>query len=394
MPSGGDLTPILDREQRVELCQSALLLDEYQNFTARSDRSGQPGLAGLEFVLLGLLGEVGSLLSALKKKQRDKEAYVAYHDEVLEEFGDVLWYLSNAALRLGRTLSQVAAAATHATGIPSIRDAQEAASTLAPQRAFGMSLIELGAKTGSLLEAFQEFPSAHQHVRAKLPEVFFALVRAADVAGISLEVAARRNIAKSESRWPAQRHWVPALDASFPLEERLPRRMVAVFSELRKEDGRPFVTLELNGVKFGNDLTDNRPIQDDYRFHDIFHLAHATFLGWSPTLRALLRRKRKSVSQVDENEDGARAILIEEGISTWIFNKAERTLFFRHTAALDYGILKSVREFVRGYEAEVLPMWQWEAAILEGFRVFRMLQETRGGTVIADLDEHTLEFRA
>jgi hypothetical protein len=60
-------------------------LDEFQGFTARTDRNARPGAQGLGFVLLGLFGEVGSLLSALKKKQRDRDAFVAYHDDVIEE---------------------------------------------------------------------------------------------------------------------------------------------------------------------------------------------------------------------------------------------------------------------------------------------------------------------
>ena len=147
-----------------------------------------------------------------------------------------------------------------------------------------------------------------------------------------------------------------------------------------------------NGVNVGDILTDNRPVEDDYRFHDIFHLAHAAVLGWSPTLRALLKRKRKSNPLIDRNEDGARAILIEEGISSWIFNHASRAMFYRSTTSLDFDLLKSVRDFAQGYEVEARPMWQWEVAILEGYRVFRLLKEHRRGRVVVDLDEHTLTF--
>src|SRR5271169_6891347 len=83
-------------------------LDEYQQFTTRTDRNERSGTEGLGFVLLGLFGEVGSLLSALKKKQRDKDAFVAYHDDVIEELGDALWYFANAALRAGLPLSSIA----------------------------------------------------------------------------------------------------------------------------------------------------------------------------------------------------------------------------------------------------------------------------------------------
>ena len=83
-------------------------LDEYQASTTRTDQNVRPGTEGLGFVLLGLFGEVGGLLSALKKKQRDKDAFVAYHDAVLEELGDALWYFANATLRADLPLSIIA----------------------------------------------------------------------------------------------------------------------------------------------------------------------------------------------------------------------------------------------------------------------------------------------
>ncbi len=67
------------------------------------------------------------------------------------------------------------------------------------------------------------------------------------------------------------------------------------------------------GVYVGDRLTDNAIEPDDYRFHDVFHYAYVAVLGWSPVIRALLRRKRKSDPKLDDAEDGARAILIEEG---------------------------------------------------------------------------------
>jgi hypothetical protein len=121
-------------------------------------------------------------------------------------------------------------------------------------------------------------------------------------------------------------------------------------------------------------------------------LAYAAILGWSPTLRSLFKVKRKSKPEIDENEDGARAGLIEEGISTWIFNHGVRHHDFRNVSSLDYALLKAVRELVKGYEVEKRPLWQWERAILEGFRIFRELRQHRGGTVIADLTTRSISF--
>ena len=80
-------------------------------------------------------------------------------------------------------------------------------------------------------------------------------------------------------------------------------------------DDRQSIRVLINGVPFGEELTDNAYDHDGYRFHDIFHFAYAAVLGWSPITRALLRRKRKSRPLVDEVEDGGRAAVIEEGIA-------------------------------------------------------------------------------
>jgi hypothetical protein len=124
----------------------------------------------------------------------------------------------------------------------------------------------------------------------------------------------------------------------------------------------------------------------------VFHLAFAAVLGWSPVLRALLRLKRKSNPEVDENQDGARAIVIEEAIAAWIFNHGAAHDNYIADDALDYSVLKAVRTLVEGYEVESRPMWQWAEAILSAFRVFQRLQDERCGTVRVDLTRRSIEF--
>ncbi len=388
-----------------EECEAPIGLDEFQDFTTRTDRNARPGVGGLGFVLLGLFGEVGSLLSALKKKQRDRDAFVAYHDDVIEELGDSLWYFANAALRADLPLSQLALRA------PARLDDWDYQGRAAPvsfadlQRASGgftgpvaseaveHRLLALAGRVGRLLENWSSGRIAANRdvLSADLVEIFRALVAAADDAEVSLDEAVRRNVVKTLGRWPDRPDWGPLFDADFPPEEQLPRRMTVLFRE-RIVGGRTYAVQQLNGVNIGSRLTDNRLEPDDYRFHDVFHLAFAAILGWSPTLRALLKLKRKSRPGIDENEDGARAGIIEEGISTWIFNHGVRNADFRTVDTLDYGLLKAVHELVRGYEVEARPLWQWERAILEGFRVFRELKAHRGGAVSIDLDRRQIAF--
>jgi NTP pyrophosphatase (non-canonical NTP hydrolase) len=380
-------------------------LDEYQQFTVRTDRNNLPGTSGLGFVLLGLFGEVGSLLSALKKKQRDKDAFVAYHDEVLEELGDVLWYFSNAALRAGLSLSTIAQRASATldkwdyqglVGAVTFSDLQQTTQAFqgpVASEALEQRLLELAGKVGRLLEDWSSGRIAENRdvLSANLVEIFRAFLFSANDAEVSLNEAIQKNVVKTLGRWPDHPEWGSALDDGFPHDEQLPRRLTMIFKE-RMIGGKAYVTQQLNDIFIGDQLTDNRLVQDDYRFHDVFHLAFAAILGWSPTLRALLKLKRKSRPEVDENEDGARARVIEEGISTWIFNHGRRNADFRNVSTLDYGLLKAVHELVRGYEVETRPLWQWERAILEGFRIFRELRHHRQGQVSIDLANHSIEF--
>ena len=101
--------------------------------------------------------------------------------------------------------------------------------------------------------------------------------------------------------------------------------------------------------------------------------------------------KRKSDPQIDENDDGARAAIIEEGVATYIFGQALERHLFDGLERLDFDLLKLAHGFVKGFEAERCAYWQWERAILDGFRMFRALKLARRGVVKADLDAHTLE---
>jgi hypothetical protein len=259
---------------------------------------------------------------------------------------------------------------------------------------FEAAVIALAGKTGLLLNDFSlgRIANNRDTLSAHLVEIFRALIRAADVADVDLETAARRNLEKTNSRWPTTRSYSPLFDEGFRASEQLPRKIEIEIVEEEFRGGLQVVQ-RLRGVKLGSSLTDNKVAPDDYRFHDVFHLAYAAILGWSPVIRALLKTKRKSQPRVDEAQDGARAILIEEGVSTFIFHHALRLNYFAAIEALDYSLLKTVQDFVRGFEVDQCPLWQWEEAILEGFRVFRRLQIARRGIIVVDLRKRSITFR-
>jgi hypothetical protein len=110
-------------------------------------------------------------------------------------------------------------------------------------------------------------------------------------------------------------------------------------------------------------------------------------------MRALFRLKRKSDPLLDEAQDGARAILIEEGLTSWLFTQAQQLRFFDKVerGGLPLDLLKQVRAFVSGYEAEQCPLWLWEEAILQGYSAFRFLQEKRRARLTIDFEQRELQ---
>jgi len=82
-----------------------LTIQDYVSQALTTDQRSDSG--SLTFPLLGLFGETGSLLSEVKKKQRDRASYLGYAGAVVEELGDVLWYLTAVAARgAGRGTAQ------------------------------------------------------------------------------------------------------------------------------------------------------------------------------------------------------------------------------------------------------------------------------------------------
>ena len=376
---------------------SPLTVADYATQAALTDQRSDGG--SLAFPLLGLLGETGSLLSEVKKKQRDRASYRGYAGAVVEELGDVLWYLAAVASRAGVALSDVFAQA----GNKQLAD--DRALTLAalqpdlmprrdePTAAFERTLLKLAGEVGLLAIDHEGQRMGQENVLSavRLVAVARTLIQAADEAGVTLEAAAIKNLTKIADRWPRERHYPALLDGDAELEERLPRQLTIEIFE-RQVRGQTYVFQRCNSINIGDRLTDNAMTADDYRFHDVFHYAYVAVLSWSPVIRALFRLKRKSAPKIDDAQDGARATLIEEGITTWIFGHAVELDLFAgmKPGDLPFDLLKHVRQFVAGYEAEQCPLWLWEEAILQGYAAFRFLREHRRGRLHIDLDARQL----
>lgn len=385
-----------------------------QAYQARADGANQfkgkpDALSQLRF---GLFGEVGGLLAAVKKSYRD--VGTAQQAVAKEELGDCFWYLTEVSVEYGHTLPAVGA-----TGLAEL------------QRRFGVSslppvgqltflpfdgiyamcheqlptldrtkqLADLGSHVGQLMSITSTPDLVSPTPLALLAQLLADLVTVAWMFDLQFADVVSANLEKFESRWPQQgAQYTAPFDSTSPLHERFERKFEVHFIERFYDEGqeneRPYVIQQMRRVNIGDRLTDNRTEPDGYRFHDVFHLAYVAHLGWSPVIRALLKLKRKSDPRLDENQDGARAAIIEEGIATWIFNHADRHDFYENTEVgkLEYGLLKQVHDMVEGYEVEVCPLWQWEQAILDGFKVFRQLRDAGSGIVTVDTDAHSITF--
>ncbi|MBQ1561660.1 nucleoside triphosphate pyrophosphohydrolase family protein [Caulobacter sp.] len=381
-----------------------LTVGDYAKQAARTDQRSGKGALG--FSMLGLFGEAGSLLSEAKKKQRDAASYLGYADAVAEELGDVLWYLAAVARRSALTLSDIAANAARnddewqagGNDALSFHALQPAHIPLAkaPMPQFEHTLLALAGEVGVLVNGFQSGALKRDKamLARKLVAVMRRLIQAANDSGVTIEAAAVKNLHKIFDRWPREKEYPAPFDATMDPEEQLPRRMTIDVYE-RKVRGQTFVYQRSSGVYVGDRLTDNAVEPDDYRFHDVFHYAHVAVLGWSPVIRALLRLKRKSDPKLDDAEDGARAILIEEGVTSWIFGQAQQLRYFDKvkSGGLPLDMLKHVRQFVAGYESERCPLWLWEEAILQGYAAFRFLQKHRSGRVTIDFAHRRLRIK-
>lgn len=386
-----------------------LTLEQYQAQALASNQFRTSGDA-LNQLRFGLFGEIGGLLSAVKKEHRDLAP--AQHNSVTEEFGDALWYATTVAEQCGSSLLDIGASAVaelqsrfkvsrdmpkQGLSFEAIDGLLDFCATEVEALDLGQELRRLGSHAGSLLQAQIQPDLAGLRIEDLLSSIFADMALAAALFKQRLATIARSNLEKIESRWPpAGTSHIPLFDEKMPSLERFPRQIKMHFIERHKGDGTPYVVQQLNGVNIGDRLTDNRLEADGYRFHDVFHLAYVVHLGWSPVMRALLRLKRKSAPSLDENEDGARATIIEEGIATWIFNHAVGRKLFADgvPGKLEYGMLKQVKDMVSGYEVQACPIWQWERAILDGFTLFRKLFQNGGGIVVADLTARTLVFES
>ncbi len=259
-------------------------------------------------------------------------------------------------------------------------------------------LLGLAGEAGQLLSEQKKFirdGEAHllyrERVAEELGDLLWYLSNVASKFSLDLGEIARANLAKSRDRFGPRRSEGHRFDTQFPPSERFPRQFEVAFVEGPKQ--RVEVRLVEDGRVIGDMLTDNARDPDGYRYHDIFHFAHAAVLGWSPITRKILKRKRKSDPTVDEIEDGGRAAVIEEGIAALTFEYARAHDFLREIRTIDYGLLRNIKGMTGHLECRVCSVGDWEKAILVGYEAWRDISSAKGGNLVVDLDNRSLSVK-
>ncbi len=271
-------------------------------------------------------------------------------------------------------------------------------------------LLGMGGEVGSLLSEYKKWlrdGEAHvlfpAQIAEELGDILWYLANAASKFDLDLDVIAAKNLAKTRDRWPpdGSEPVYRLFDDGLDPAEQLPRQFTAEIHEEPAPDGKARMLLAIDGEPAGDSLQDNSHDPDGYRFHDIFHLAHAAKLGWSPVLRGKLlkrpdqqppHRKRQSDPEINEVEDGGRAIVIDEAIVAYVWEYARRHRFLAGVSTVDYEVLKTIKQLTGGLEVGARSSHQWEEAILAGYEVWRQVNERRQGVIVVDLVERRIQL--
>ena len=257
-------------------------------------------------------------------------------------------------------------------------------------------LLGLSGEVGELLSEYKKFLRDEQghglfieRVREELGDILWYLTNVATKFDLGLEQVARWNLEKVSARWGPSSESQNSFrfDADYPENERLPRK----FAVTMTDDGEGTVHTFSNDTRLGHRLSDNRYIDDGYRFHDVFHFGYAAVLGWSPITRWMLKCKRKSNPRTDEVEDGGRAIAIEEGISAMVFSYAEQHDYFARNHWVSTELLRTIKSMTAHLEVSRCTIGDWERAIRTGFDAWRAVRDMGAAHLAIDLDGRVVD---
>ncbi|MBD2704684.1 hypothetical protein IC229_28875 [Spirosoma sp. BT702] len=271
------------------------------------------------------------------------------------------------------------------------------------QKNFFMGYLGLAGEAGSVLTTLKKlirdgdgFGSFKEKLQEELGDVLWYISAIASHYDFSLEDIAQQNLLKIYDRFKELDLLdIPRFDEKY--EEQFPDSFVINFIE---EPAEYFLTVKMvwendttgKSIELGDPLTDNSREPNDYRYHDVFHLGHVAFLGWSPVLRHLMKLKRKSDPIALDAEDRGRPQVAEEAITLIIYNYAKGNKMLRASDRIDTELLNSIRQLVVDLEVSSVTSYQWEKVIIESYRVFHQIVENKGGKVLVSPKQRQLLY--
>lgn len=270
-------------------------------------------------------------------------------------------------------------------------------------------LLGLAGEVGTLLAGYKKFlrdGEAYElfvdNVGEEIGDLLWYLANVAEKWSLSIDKLAAANLNKTADRWHKpdgriiKRKPADLFDHEAPHGQRLPRTFtVDIYPVGRDRGPEERIEVRYRRKAVGSRLGDNTYDASGYRFHDVFHLAHAAILGWSPVARAqIFHCKRRSDDLINEVEDGGRAIVIEEGMVAFLFEHARHHHWFEDVNSLDFDILKTIRVMTAGLEVKHRPLWEVEQAVLQGFAVWRQVRDANGGRIIGDVHRRSITFQS
>jgi NTP pyrophosphatase (non-canonical NTP hydrolase) len=268
-----------------------------------------------------------------------------------------------------------------------------------------LPLLGLAGEVGQLIAEYKKrqrdktgYRAFRDEVHEELGDILWYAAALARHNNFDLEEIARDNLAKTRGLFQAPEHLRPhdRFDKDAAADQQLPARLTVTLLQTEETTGRGEtlhrVRMYAGAQPVGDPLDDNSEHNDDYRYHDVFHLAHMAILGWSPVMRRLLHRKRSELPTVDRVQDGGRAAAIEEGLTAYVFTMAAEHSYFANLAHVTPSILKTCMKMTAHLEVSARSAADWHAAILAGYQAFQHVVEHGGGVLTADLENRTLRF--
>lgn len=272
------------------------------------------------------------------------------------------------------------------------------------QENFFLGYLGLAGEAGSVLTTLKKlirdgegFGSFKEKLTEELGDVLWYISSIASHNNISLEEIARINLSKTQDRFDElDLKTIVRLDQSYA--EQFPDSFIVNFIEEQGENDLLEVKMiwekqpnnEL--IELGDPLTDNSRIPNDYRYHDVFHLGHIAFLGWSPVIRHLMKLKRKSDTATLDAEDRGRPQVAEEAITLIIYNYAKGNKMLRSSDRIDTELLNTIKQLVVDLEVAKISSNQWEKTIIESYKIFHKVVENKGGKVLVSPVNRTLQY--